>query len=155
MQNCNPVVRTAVDESLGPALIHHVRVGALLFALFLAAGCATRPEPDFLAAVRKVPAPRTLKTKPKPVPAAKLPARPVVTSHDAPLGVVMSVNPGLRFAVVDFGLGRVPSDGERFGVYRDKQKVGELKINGPREETNTVGDITAGEARPGDEVRPE
>lgn len=121
----------------------------------LAAGCETRPEPDFLREVKKAPARPAARTKSKPATVPKLPPRPVVTSLDAPLGVVMFANPGLRFAVVDFGLGPVPADGERFGVYRDKQKVGELKINGPREETNIVGDITAGEARPGDEVRQE
>jgi hypothetical protein len=32
-------------------------------------------------------------------------------------------------------------------------KVGELKVTGPARDQNTVADITAGEAQPGDEAR--
>lgn len=70
------------------------------------------------------------------------------------IGKIASVNPGLRFAVVDFSLGELPPEGQRMSIYREGQKVGELKISGPSRNKNIAADIVAGEARTGDEVRP-
>ena len=74
---------------------------------------------------------------------------------DAPLGRVVSVNPNLRFAVIDFGWGRMPAVGDRLGVFRGGLKVGEMKITGPQQETNIVGDILSGDVRSDDQVRRE
>jgi hypothetical protein len=43
--------------------------------------------------------------------------------------------------------------GQILTVSRDGLKVGEVKVSGPQRDDNIVADITAGEARVGDEVR--
>jgi hypothetical protein len=43
--------------------------------------------------------------------------------------------------------------GVRLNVYRHGLKVGEVKITGPQQEDNTVGDIASGEVEVGDELR--
>ena len=43
--------------------------------------------------------------------------------------------------------------GQRLNVYRFGLKVGEIKVTGPQRDDNIVGDIVAGEARKGDDVR--
>jgi hypothetical protein len=42
---------------------------------------------------------------------------------------------------------------QRLNVYRGGLKVGELIVTGPQREDSIVADVTAGEARTGDEVR--
>jgi hypothetical protein len=42
---------------------------------------------------------------------------------------------------------------QRLNVYRNGQKVGEVKVTGPALDTTIAGDIVAGEAQLGDEVR--
>jgi hypothetical protein len=68
-------------------------------------------------------------------------------------GRVVSVNPTLRFVVLDFPIRKMPGPEQLMGVYRDGQKVGELKVTGPAHDTTIAAEITAGEARIGDEVR--
>ena len=68
------------------------------------------------------------------------------------VGKVASVNP-LGFVVVDFPLGQLPPVDQRLGVYRQGQKVAEVKITGPAMDTAIAADILAGEAQVGDEVR--
>ena|SRR5688500_7585384 len=68
-------------------------------------------------------------------------------------GKVAHVNASDRFAVLTYPISRLPAIGKRLSVYRDGMKVGELKVTGPQHDPNTVADITAGEARAGDEVR--
>jgi hypothetical protein len=68
-------------------------------------------------------------------------------------GKIVSVNPALRFVVMDFTLWRMPALGQRLHVYRNEQRIGEIKVTGPAVETTVAGDLTAGEARLGDEVR--
>ena len=70
-------------------------------------------------------------------------------------GKIVSVNAALQFVVAAFHVGEMPSLNERFSVYRQGQKVGEVKISGPQEETNIVADITAGEVQLSDELRRE
>ncbi len=77
----------------------------------------------------------------------------VVTPGGPITGTVAFVNPNARYAVVSFPLGAVPAAEKRFNVYRNGLKVGEIKITGPERDTNTVGDIVAGEAQKGDELR--
>jgi hypothetical protein len=81
------------------------------------------------------------------------PVTPVVTPSPAAVGSVTSVNPTHRFVVVSFPPGRVPGANERLDVYRRGLKLGELRVTGPQIDSNTVADITAGEAQVGDEVR--
>ena len=69
------------------------------------------------------------------------------------LGKVIVANPQLRFVVMDFPLRRTPALEQRLNVYRDGQKVGEVKVSGPARDTTIAGDVMVGEARVGDEVR--
>mgnify|MGYP006955276399 CR=1 FL=1 len=55
--------------------------------------------------------------------------------------------------VVTFPVGQMAKPDQRLNVYRDGLKVGELLVTPPQREDSTVADITAGEARIGDEVR--
>ena len=68
-------------------------------------------------------------------------------------GKVIQLNPTLRFVVMDFPLRRMPALEQRLNVYRDGQKVGEVKVSGPARDTTIAGDVMVGEARVGDEVR--
>lgn len=90
---------------------------------------------------------------PAAIPAVTPATAPAVTPAATRTGKVASVKPELRFVVVDFALSGVPADGTPMAVYRAGQKVGEIRITGPSVGTNTAADITAGEAKPGDEVR--
>ncbi len=87
----------------------------------------------------------------KPVGAAK-PA-PIVTPDTTLTGKVASVNTALRFAVLNFPVGRMAQVGQVLNVYRNGLKVGELKVSGPQRDDNIVADISAGEAQAGDEVK--
>ncbi len=77
----------------------------------------------------------------------------VVTPGVSVVGRVVHVNASARFAVLSYPIGQVPPADKRLSVYRGGLKVGELRVTGPQRDQNTVADITAGEARPGDEVR--
>lgn len=70
-------------------------------------------------------------------------------------GKVASVNTNLRFVVIDFAFNPVPQLDQRLGVYRNGQKVGEVKISNQARNNIVAADIMAGEAKVGDEVRPE
>ncbi len=78
---------------------------------------------------------------------------PSVRLDEMVLGRVASVNPPLRFVVMDFPIRRMPAREQRLNVYRNGQKIGEVKVTGPALDTTTAGDIVAGEAQIGDEVR--
>jgi hypothetical protein len=68
-------------------------------------------------------------------------------------GRIVSSYPALRFVVMDFALWGMPAIDQRLDVYRNNQKIGEVKVTGPAVDTSIAGDLTAGEARVGDEVR--
>lgn len=70
-------------------------------------------------------------------------------------GKVASVRQDLRFVVIDFAFNPVPPVDQRMGVYRNGQKIGELKISRGARNNIVPADITAGDAAIGDEVRPE
>lgn len=92
--------------------------------------------------------------QPQPAAAAAPAASGVVVTPGGPTtGTVAFVNPNARYAVVSFPIGTMPAAERRFSVYRHGLKVGEIKITGPERDTNTVGDIIAGEAQKGDELR--
>jgi hypothetical protein len=106
-----------------------VAIPGLLVLLLLCVGCET----------------------PRPAPASVEP--PVVMPDQAVQGRVVSVNPPLRYVVMDFRLRNFPVLDQRLSVYRDGQKVGEVRVTGPILGTAAAGDIVAGQAQAGDEVR--
>ncbi len=79
--------------------------------------------------------------------------KPVVTPEKGLIGTVASANTTARFVVLNFPVGRLPAVEQRLQVYRSGLKVGELKVSGPQLDDAIVADITAGEAKAGDEVR--
>jgi hypothetical protein len=79
----------------------------------------------------------------------------VVQPESYSVGRVVKVNESGRFVVVSFPVGHVPTIERRLGVYRNGLKVGEVKVVPPQMDDNTVADILAGEAAPGDEARGE
>src|SRR2546426_8913267 len=127
-----------------------MRFAVLFFAMLLTGCSISEPDPPASDAQRK--AARPLK------PAAvgrdeKVGSRPEVTLVEAVLGTVVSVNPALRFLCMDFPIRKLPVLEQRLNVYRNGQKVGEVKVTGPGRDTTIAGDIMAGEAQVGDEVR--
>jgi hypothetical protein len=144
-----------VDE---PAALEFTAFMRLLLLLALAgavlAGCRhSKPSEDpFASKPKKTKAEKSAaqQTTPQPLPPKPLPK---VTAINEISGKVAAVNTGLRFAVLDFYLAQLPAIEQRLGVYRQGQKVGEVKISGPARDHNIVADITAGEAQVGDEVR--
>ena len=124
---------------------------AVLFFAFLLAGCATtKRDPTASAAQTKT----TRSSQPAAVGRGqKVGSRPEVTLDEAVLGRVVSVDPALRFLVMDFPVRRLPVLEQRLNVYRNGQKVGEVKVTGPGRDTTIAGDIMVGQVRVGDEVR--
>ena len=125
---------------------------AVLFFAFLLAGCArSKPVPTASAAQTKTAdsgKPAAAVGRGKPVG-----SRPDVTLDQAVLGTVVSVNPALRFLVMDFPVRKLPVLEQRLNVYRNGQKVAEVKVTGPGRDTTIAGDIMVGEVQVGDEVR--
>jgi len=70
-------------------------------------------------------------------------------------GRIVVVRPMSRFVVIDFGIDTVPPLGQQMAVYRDGVRVGTVRISGPSMGSMIVADVLAGDARVGDEVRPE
>ena len=77
----------------------------------------------------------------------------IVTPDTMVVGKVVRTNENARFAVLNFPVGIMPAPQQKLNVYRQGLKVGEIKVTGPQQEDNTVGDIIAGEAQVGDELR--
>jgi hypothetical protein len=81
-------------------------------------------------------------------------SRLIVTPDGMPIGRVVFFNEQGRFVVLQFPVGQMPTLKTQLNVYRGGLKVGEVKVNGPQSNDNIVADIVAGEARVGDEARP-
>jgi hypothetical protein len=79
----------------------------------------------------------------------------VITPASSLVGRVASVNAQAGIVVLGFPIGQLPENGTKFSLFRAGAKVGEVKVTGPAAENFTVGDISAGTAREGDEVRAE
>jgi len=77
----------------------------------------------------------------------------IVTPDTALVGKVVKVNPAGRFVVLNFPIGHLPTLEQRLNVYRLGLKIGEVKVTGPQMDDNIVGDVVAGDAQAGDEVR--
>lgn len=120
-------------------------VTALALVAGLAAGCASKKDQN---TGQKPPSAFTVKT---PGGNTNL----VITPASSLVGRVASVNAQANIVVVSFPIGQLPENGAKFSLFRAGAKVGEIKISGPAAETFTVGDLTAGSAKDGDEVRAE
>ena len=76
-----------------------------------------------------------------------------MTPETVLIGKVARANQEGRFVVMTFPVGHLPVLNQRLSVYRQGLKVGEVRVTGPQLDDNVVGDIGAGEALSGDEVR--
>ena len=122
---------------------------AILLGGTAAAGCAHK---EFGALHQ--PFNPAASTAPPPAPAPSAAHRPIIVTPDTGLaGKVIKVNPGGRFVVLNFPVGHLPALDQRFNVYHQGLKVGEVKISGPQLEDDIVGDLVSGGAEVGDEVR--
>lgn len=77
----------------------------------------------------------------------------IITPDRALVGKVVTVNSAGRFVVLNFPIGHMPLLEQQLNVYHLGLKVGEIKVTGPQRDDNIVGDLTAGDAAVGDEVR--
>jgi hypothetical protein len=127
-----------------------MRVAVLFFAVLLA-GCALS-KPDSAASTNRT-GPGRASQHPAVGRRQKAVPRPEVTLDESVMGTVVSVNPALRFLVMDFPVRKLPVLEQRLNVYRNGQKVAEVKVTGPGRDTTIAGDITVGEVQVGDEVR--
>ena len=85
---------------------------------------------------------------------APTPGKPVLVPSHALVGKIVRVMPAGRFVVITFPVGHLPILEQRLNVFRNGLKVGELKVTGPQLDDNIVADLVAGDAQPGDEVKP-
>jgi len=121
---------------------------ALLLATLALVGCSAKPPAEKTTfGLRHVPPPGATISRTNATPITVTPAPGTV------YGKVAHVNPTARFVVLTYPLGKLPPVEKRLSVYRNGMKVAELKVTGPARDQNTVADITAGEAQPGDEAR--
>jgi hypothetical protein len=66
---------------------------------------------------------------------------------------VVSYNSAGRFVVLSFPISQMPRPEQILFLYRNGLKVGQVKITGPKRDSNIVADLVSGEAQTGDEVR--
>ncbi len=130
----------------------------LIFGLSAAllVGCKHAKPSDSTATAAPAPANKgstQMAAKSTPAKQAKSQPAAAVAIHE-PTGKVASLNSNLRFVVIDFGLNPVPQADQRLNVYRQGQKVGEVKISNQARNSIIAADVTAGDVQVGDEVRP-
>jgi len=117
-------------------------VGAILCGI-LATGCATNANGPQTAGRKAAGAIKA---------GSRRPAPQLFVPDPALVGRVVKVNTNGHFAVLNFPLSRMPVLDQPLGVYRNGQKVGELKTTRRQLDDNVVADIVAGECQAGDEV---
>jgi len=128
-------------------------MASLLMCALLCA-CAAPPRGGTLPGAPDRTSPRSAFPKPASADSkGKDPEESGVRMDRRVYGRIVSVNPTLRFVVMDFTIWRMPALDQRLHVYRNEQRIGEVKVTGPAVDTTVAGDLMAGEARPGDEVR--
>ena len=66
---------------------------------------------------------------------------------------IVSVNPELRFVVIDFSSRVMPPVGTRLNVYRGDKNTGAVQITEPVRAQLATADIVQGDVRIGDEAR--
>ena len=121
---------------------------ALVLATLALVGCSAKPPAEKTTfGLRHVPPPGANINRTNATPITVTPAPGTV------YGKVVHVNPAARFVVLTYPIGKLPPIEKRLSLYRNGMKVAELKVTGPARDQNTVADITAGEAQPGDEAR--
>ena len=92
------------------------------------------------------------------------PSRPAIQSQPGQLepvpsqfgpgpAKVVSVNPELRFVVIDFSSRVMPPVGTRLNVFRGDKNVGAVQITEPVRARLATADIVQGEVRVGDDAR--
>ena len=86
-----------------------------------------------------------------PNPPAKSRAQPVVSQ--ASRGKVAHVDAALGFVVIDFTFSALPAAGQRFGVFRNGLRIGEITTTKMVDEAFQIADINKGDIRMGDDVR--
>jgi hypothetical protein len=114
-----------------------------LLAGLLGAGCTTAP--DARKSNSKKGDPKTGKAAP--------PTAPVISPVNALSGRVMLVNGPLKYIVAEGTLGRLPAADQVLNVYRDGQRVGEVRVSQQARGANFTADIVQGELRVGDTLR--
>ena len=137
-----PAFVLQVDESESLPLNGRVRTAWLIFlSAALALGCkSTSTSPTDLEGLTEGVR-RASPTKPGGAPVAPTP------------GKVALVNAQLRYVILEFGMSRVPSPGQRFGIFRGGEKVGQVRISNEASGSNVAADVIMGDLRVGDEVR--
>jgi hypothetical protein len=136
----------------------------IVICSWVAAGCASRPASSRATASNQgsdgAPPKKTHSPAPFNPSKSLSPGSLSVTNKDTVItltnpmsGMVVAVNLNLRFVVLDYSLKSMPGLEQRLGIYRQGQKVGEVKITGPEMGGNVVADILAGEIKTGDEAR--
>ena len=79
----------------------------------------------------------------------------LVITPSSPVGRIASVNKQANIVIVSFAIGQLPANNTRLAVFHAGMKTGEVNITGPAVESLIAGDIIAGAAQEGDEVRAE
>lgn len=87
-------------------------------------------------------------------PAGKTRPAPVITPVNLLQGKVVTLNTQLRFVIVDFGLGQTPAVGQTLDIYRNGEKIGEVKISEQSRSNLFAADVVAGNVQVGDVVKP-
>jgi hypothetical protein len=103
-----------------------------------------QPDPSSTKAAAKPPASTNAKSDRSKV---------TIVPETALQGKIVSINASLRFVVLNFPVGRMAAVDQQMIVYRQGQKVGEIKVTGPQQDDNIIADVTTGDAQVGDEVR--
>jgi hypothetical protein len=130
-------------------------IPVLILGGLLLAGCKHAEPSDKARPAGAAKSPVEQKGMPAAVDVKKpVASTPRATPVNESAGKVASVNTNLRFVVIDFGLNALPQAEQRLNVYREGQKVGEVKVSSQARNNIVAADITAGEARVGDEIRP-
>lgn len=87
-------------------------------------------------------------------PSSSWPKEKIIVTPDTLLtGKVVKVNLDGRFVVLSFPIGHLPALEQRLSIYRHGLRMGEVRVTGPQLDDNVVGDIVAGDAHVGDDVR--
>lgn len=115
-----------------------LKITPVLFALAVAAGCASHP-----AAKRAA----------QPAPVKPTASAPIITLDSSLSARVVSYNQAAQYVVLNFPANQLPKIGDTLFLYHNGLKTAQLKVTGPVSENNIVADVTTGDVHVGDEVR--
>ena len=111
------------------------------------------PAPRVERKVSKPAAEKAAVTFPDPDKMTSKPAKVTLVPDTGLVGKVASANASLHFVVLNFPVGRMAAVEQSLVLYRQGQKIGEVKVTGPQQDDNIIADVVSGEAEAGDEVR--